>query len=72
MSMFYKCTQCSKTSWARMFRCPVCGGEMVGFEMPKIQENDPAPTGMRLVLVLIGAGVLFGCLGLIAVLGFAM
>ena len=55
-----------------MFRCPVCGGEMVGFEMPKIQENDPAPTGMRLVLVLIGAGVLFGCLGLIAVLGFAM
>ena len=70
--MIFKCSDCNRISLTEnRFRCPLCGGHLVGFKLPSI-EPQPSRVDLKRVLYGLGVAMFFVGIGTIIVLGMAL
>ena len=72
MTMIFKCSDCNRISLTEnRFRCPTCGGHLVGFKRPSI-EPRPSRVDLKRIMYGIGVGCLFVGIGAVIFLGCLM
>ena len=72
MTMIFKCSDCNRISLTEnRFRCPLCGGHLVGFKRPSI-EPQPSRVDLKRIMYGISVGCLFVGIGAVIFLGCLM